>query len=100
MLSSRIAGQKPASKLSCEIEFPDEDNALSFIPFLGTQCKVNDDVIMSKFYRKPQKKTLSFMPDLITDFRPNLKQLRNSTTRQNTAQRHPSLSDNLYYSGR
>ena len=56
MLFNRIAAQDPDSKLSWEIEVPDEDSASTFIPFLGTQIKVSGDAIMSKFYRKPQKK--------------------------------------------
>ena len=58
MLFNRIAAQDPDSKLSWKIEFPDEDSASTFIPFLGTQIKVSGDAIMSKFYRKPQKKNI------------------------------------------
>ena len=58
MLFNRIAAQDPDSKLSWEIEFPDEDSASTFIPFLGNQIKVSGDAIMSKFYREPQKKNI------------------------------------------
>ena len=58
MVFNRIAAQDPDSKLSWEIEFPDEDSASTFIPFLGTQIKVSGDAIMSKFYWKPQKKSI------------------------------------------
>ena len=59
ILFNRIAAQDPDDKLAWEIEFPDEDNAQSFIPFLGTQIKIIDGAIMSKFYRKPQKKNIA-----------------------------------------
>ena len=58
ILFNRLAAQDPDNKLAWEIEFPDEDNAQSFIPFLGNQIKISDGAVMSKFYRKPQKKNI------------------------------------------
>ena len=58
ILFNHIAAQDPDDKLAWEIEFPDEDNVQLFIPFLGTQIKISDGSVMSKFYRKPQKKNI------------------------------------------
>ena len=58
ILFNRIVAQDPDDILAWEIEFPDEDNVQSFIPFLGTQIKISDGAVMSKFYRKPPKKNI------------------------------------------
>ena len=42
--------------LQWEVDFPDNDSSSGFVPFLGTQLKVENDGVAFKFYRKPQKK--------------------------------------------
>ena len=53
-----VAALDPDGMLQWEVDFPDTDSSSGFVPFLGTQIKVENDGVAFKFYRKPQKKNI------------------------------------------
>ena len=53
-----VAALDPNGMLQWEVDFPNTDSSSGFIPFLGTQIKVENDGVAFKFYRKPQKKNI------------------------------------------
>ena len=48
-----VAALDPDGMLQWEVDFPDNDSSSGFVPFLGTQIKVENDGVAFKFYRKP-----------------------------------------------